>query len=826
MSEEPRRSGRATKGQHNKASSSPAPDAKKGKAAASSTKGKKSAKKEQPEEEEDEEEDIRCICGDDNPDDKRPFISCDACTVWQHNVCMGMPEDDDDVPEHYFCEQCKPDEHWETLTAMEKGEKIWETRAKLHKAWKKMSAQRRKSKGKGGEEARPSWLKKEPPEPDTADGASQSQDTGTKRKRDSAVKAEQEQREATPTTEDKSLPQARPDKRRKSSQPAGKDATDASTAVVKIADLPAERKKFAEALSKTITDDVQKRSKSGFRIPEGSTAKSVGEKYGGLVEYSLFMNHGAPKEQSYKDQLRALLSNLKRNAVLVERLLNGSLTPDELSLMKEEDMMSEEKQLEQQKLKELLDRQAVAIQEEGPVYKQTHKGYEKVEDERHSAVETAHNPAPVRERMSVAEEGDHAGPAPVANAASPTDAKRPSLPGGDRRQSSQQNFDINSIWNKTAAHSPPVGTAQPVRPMPHQPPRRSSVQQAQHGADGAKEDPDVDRLLQDDDEDYNPAENYGDDTIVWRGKLIHETVGEPTVNARWVAGRDLSETVQWRTLLPSNLNIDGRLAVGKAEEYLCGLQYSNSSDVSVLALKPYDDADAFKKVFDYFSSRGRYAVVNGDKPRMVKDLYVIPVEKGSKLPDHIEKLEHCMVKEPVEDRVLLATFVVVRAPGLPPVAMPQPAAAPAGANGSHGSLPQHMRNGAGGPAGSPLNAQGPTFSPQQQQSAHQPLAGYGAPLQPTPPHSQASPFPPNPHGPQAVAQPLQQQFQPPPYQPSPMVQQILGPFAMAPVALEVLQAEPTIGQEKLSRLRHIFEENVAARTDVNALAAALALPTS
>lgn len=39
-----------------------------------------------------EEERIRCICGDVNPQNPRAFIGCDSCEVWQHNICMDIPE--------------------------------------------------------------------------------------------------------------------------------------------------------------------------------------------------------------------------------------------------------------------------------------------------------------------------------------------------------------------------------------------------------------------------------------------------------------------------------------------------------------------------------------------------------------------------------------------------------------------------------------------------------------------------------------------------------------------------------------------------------------
>ncbi|WLF81809.1 Histone deacetylase complex subunit [Lodderomyces elongisporus] len=82
------------------------------------------------EEEEEEEEITRCICGQDelsqdriNPAlahllkkefkidiDQGLFIQCDKCSVWQHGYCVGLYENDD-VPDKYWCEQCKPELH-------------------------------------------------------------------------------------------------------------------------------------------------------------------------------------------------------------------------------------------------------------------------------------------------------------------------------------------------------------------------------------------------------------------------------------------------------------------------------------------------------------------------------------------------------------------------------------------------------------------------------------------------------------------------------------------------------------------------------------------
>ncbi|KAI0358572.1 hypothetical protein OH77DRAFT_1193801 [Trametes cingulata] len=63
---------------------------------------------------EDEEEGgiTRCICEDEG--DQGEFMAqCEECKAWQHGVCMGYAEAEL-VPQHYFCEQCKP-ELWTDL---------------------------------------------------------------------------------------------------------------------------------------------------------------------------------------------------------------------------------------------------------------------------------------------------------------------------------------------------------------------------------------------------------------------------------------------------------------------------------------------------------------------------------------------------------------------------------------------------------------------------------------------------------------------------------------------------------------------------------------
>ena len=177
---EPRRSVRSTKGQHKALDlEQPTEPKKRGK------KGKKAIEKT----EEPEEEIIRCVCGatEQDEDSGEPWIACDNCGAWQHNVCMGMSVYSEDLPKEYFCEQCRPEDHKELLDGIAKGEKPWEAR---RRAYEEEQAEKKKKKGNKKGKKRQSDSQEEPqssqkskasPAPEKK-GANSKATAGTKRK--------------------------------------------------------------------------------------------------------------------------------------------------------------------------------------------------------------------------------------------------------------------------------------------------------------------------------------------------------------------------------------------------------------------------------------------------------------------------------------------------------------------------------------------------------------------------------------------------------------------------------------------------------------------
>lgn len=153
--DEPRRSGRATKGQHTKNDDlHETQPLKKGKGKPKAT--KKDVETE--DEEEDENATIRCICEVQEDIEGMMMICCDKCEAWQHNVCMGITEVKAELPKQYFCEACRPQNHKELLDDIQAGAKPEEVAARRR--------EERKKKGKKGKTVKKAKVTKQSKAPE------------------------------------------------------------------------------------------------------------------------------------------------------------------------------------------------------------------------------------------------------------------------------------------------------------------------------------------------------------------------------------------------------------------------------------------------------------------------------------------------------------------------------------------------------------------------------------------------------------------------------------------------------------------------------------
>ncbi|KAL4780430.1 transcription factor S-II, central domain-containing protein [Aspergillus varians] len=839
--DEPRRSGRSTKGQHKNLDMVNETPTKKSKAKAHAKDKASKASAEPTPAPSEQEEIIRCICGEyeEEEDIERDMICCDVCSAWQHNDCMGLKFAKGEEPDEYFCEQCRPENHKALLERMARGEKPWEEVAeKRRREAEELRLSRRKKGKKGGRRGRPSESK---PDGSTPTRATAPRASGTPSETPAASTATPgpeknshppdqrstgSQKRKFSEQHEVSTPESGPKSKQQKVTPPAKGSTpQAKSAPVKIEpaaqdarqrsitdtaathgaksleeiSIPA-RRNAASALAKVFVDQISDALGRGtFKLPQGKPGEEVGQQLGLSVEDALYENlcggSGEPTE-AYKLQLRTILFNVKKNPSLRDRLLVGSLLPEALSKMSSQDMASEELQQKDAEIKREAERQHIIIQEQGPRIRRTHKGEEIVEDDEHNvSSEPVFSAAP---RRAVTEtDGSPAAQSPTSPGA------RQSETGGQEKTPHTQEAALTEQTTHDEhftprSQSPGAGQEQvfpEVATNIREPIPTGRVQA----------DAEIDQLLKDEDEPYSPPyspKEHHEEGSIWHGKVVMNPVSEFSSFAKHVGGADLSGRIPWSELIPSTLVIDGRIDIQLASNYLCGLRFSSSTDVSVISISSPDSSKekaGFDKLFNYFQDRKRYGVVGKHPLPVVKDTYLIPIEAGStKKPEFIELLENNSLEDPTPERILLVVFAVKTGESNPSSVQPP---------SHHSSMePTASASPLTVTSGTPYQAQFATPGPRS--SAQFPAtpspAFTGAPQAPTPqiPHN---PFQPQPSSGQSSITGLTAAIQ------------VLGGQANMPAIQQLLQQAPNANVTQLNIVRDILVRQPQAATDYQLL---------
>lgn len=613
-----------------------------------------------------------------------------------------------------------------------------------------------------------------------------------------------------------------------------------------ISDLHNEaRKRIAGALVKLFIDQTKQAQNEGaFSLPPNQSVEEFGNKLGLAVEYAIFLNFWGPSaEQSshYPEKFRTINHNVKQNPALRNRLLTGDLSPNDFSKMSSHDMASKELQEKTAEMKRAADQQAILVEQQGPRIRRTHKGEEFVEGpdsqgpmapdtvfsapvrrprpEIDSDIPRQTSPEPSTPRSPQAVELPENAEAAVASpkAAQPllVDTKVPPRPDVSNERKSSSNFNIQDVWSSVTG--PDTDAQKPRQDVQQPAPENAAAPQQAPGGSG---DADIDRLLKDEDQEeeepYSPTEYPADpDAPVWRGKVAMPGVTEFNGVAKYVAGTDLSSKIPWAQLMPGTISVEGRIDIDRASEYLCGLRWSQTTDVSVVAVTPTDEEGskaAFDRLFQYFTDRKRYGVVGKNAVKEVKDTYLVPLEANApKNPDFIELLEQCTMQAPVPERMLLVAFVI-RAHG--PPAGQENTNTPRQPDTAAIASPV---NAAGYQATAPFPAQAPPVGVAPQYHGSPTPAAYHA----SPPQSQGAfqhqNTPPQPQHPYGM--PPQQQQQSSYTGPVGMeaAQQALGDLVHAPTVGALLNEAPNAGVVEFQIVRELFEQVPATKDNFEML---------
>lgn len=564
------------------------------------------------------------------------------------------------------------------------------------------------------------------------------------------------------------------------------------------------RRTTATRIIKPFVEQTEALVKDGaVSLAKGDTAQTLGTRIALEVEHAVyFVRSGGSGEPSnaYKEHIRTILNNMKTNTNLAVRLMNKTLPADKLAEMEAQDMATDEQKQQDADDKMNMEKQHVLTdeQERGPRIRRTHKGEEYV-DENVQVPESA-STAPVRKQAVAADGSDIKSPTQTSVPAKPQPLRKPSATGKgqpfrDPRRKSSSNFDLEKVWSgvqgsPTEAEAPRLPDGQQSPSAPVQP--------------SATTDPEIDNLLKDEENESEPysPKDFEEEGVVWRGRVNGGNLGAFAATAKFAAGcqPDVDNLrMTWNEVLPAEIKLHGRIQPSKADEYLCGLEYSSTTELIIVSIgEPKDPEEKiqFEKFFNYLKQKERYGVGMQHQVPAIKDIYLLPMDVGQPLPMVMRKLEH-QFADPIQERSFIVP-IVIKWTDLPH-------------NAERVQLQQEAI--AMSPSVGPPVAQTPITpheSQMQFQQFPQPTPQGAQPMNGGVPPAQMQYTTPPPQGPAAhapVHAPIQQQ------QPAAAVNamRVLGAeMAALPAVVNLIAQAPDAGEKEFTVIKECIEENAEA----------------
>lgn len=600
-----------------------------------------------------------------------------------------------------------------------------------------------------------------------------------------------------------------------------------------IQELPGTRVGPAKALKKSLAHVISTLAKSSdIELSEDENAEALADKYALQIERAVFDTHPLSKGQKeYSQQIKSLSFNLKNNPELFQGLWDQKYSPVTLAVMTSEQLASSEQQRQTAEMKARAEKQSILYTSEtGPRVRRTHKGEEIVEDEgmigSDAPMPSAGGPrAGADEKQGQPQQqNQHVKRESIGGAGELGDE------GLSQRSPSQSNFDIGKVFSAvkspTAAHR-----RRPSAPVLN--------------TQGPGFDPDVDRMLQDDNESppYSPTEEASDPDVIWRGSLAMSSIADFQATAKHIGGANFASFGPWSKLIPRQMTVAGRIPQQSAIEYLCSLRYSNLTDIIVVNITPTspDSKQEFNNLINYFLSKNRYGVVGNKVAGNVRDTYLVPVPAGEDgHPEFMLNLVDNYIPKSRTEPLLLAVFVYRNEPDQLKQ-MLHNEAANINANASTASQPPPTPTPAGYNQRS-NSTSGPAFSPATPQIASSPFPpaaaappnGHGQSATPVPipqlPHLNRPA--PSPHAAAGSSSSSQTTPAPPAHHQAPddqrkqgqqdagvvTAREVLGPLISVPTVQFILPQAYQMSRREWEVVKTIIERDPRARDDLKYLA--------
>jgi Transcription factor S-II (TFIIS), central domain/SPOC domain/PhD finger domain len=584
---------------------------------------------------EDEEGEVRCLCGD-NEDDGGFMIQCEGCGKWQHGECMGY-ENEDEVGDTYSCEVCRPELYKDAEAKEKKVKGKKEKTPEVPFARKNSNLTMQKPK------------KRKTPPPAEDDSSADDSEFSIDVPLATSKKIKPTPPRPIPThIEPRKKPSLPPiSTARRSSQtrrtstsitPSTPHHATSTPLACTFDQLPDQKRLPAAKIFANI-----------FRSMDPERAESLGLE----IEHALYTAYATSEPSfgaEYKNRFRSISFNLKdsKNSSLRERVLSGTLTPDQLVRLSNEDLANQELKAQAEKIRVEGVAQAVLKVQSGPRIRRTHKGEELVGEDTTvgvmlSPVEGSTSAPFARERSPPSEKAlgsPKSGVEGRSRSVSPLQR--------DETEDTVQGFNISSVWSHLGTPTPEEGEGMELDVLPEDLPENQI------------DDPDIDRLLADSGGNtppYSPSHSTFETSQrpLWSGSLSMPSVAQFSAQAHFLGP---SIDLAWQKIFPTNMLIDGRIPIDTTKKYLSAQRTSSTKQVVAVRLDPADSTQEAMhgKLFRYFHDRQRYGVLQMHSP-MVKDAYLIPLATDEPVPLDILPLDST-IPSPREEQLLLAVLVI------------------------------------------------------------------------------------------------------------------------------------------------------------------------
>ncbi|KAG7888385.1 hypothetical protein KL936_003597 [Ogataea polymorpha] len=560
-----------------------------------------------------EKEEVRCLpCGshdlnyNEDEDERGVMIQCDKCETWQHAKCLLGTDREDSIPDNYVCNLCDPgNDKYQNLELALSPDDYYKER--FPDRIDEIDDQEEEDFEDAGAVY--------------GESDEEYEGNGEKDEEDGDEDEEEEGDEADDLDEPAELEEPEEKVKKPVRRPQ------------KVVRKKVDRNKTRQSVVSQFAKKLKGHIPEDHKLLEQMDVNSAAEDIASGLENALFEAFPPPNKRSdsmspeYLSKSRTLLFNLDKSN-LSDKVLSGQYTYEQIVHLTPEEMMRDDyKEFADAVRKQSINQSVITNTLEKVKIKRTHKGEEIIEEDyqfddidSRTADESRRNEIEKlqeEKRLQDEEKEASASPPPTANLnANIMTTIANDFDDEEHEQRPEETFDNDDDFDKI------LNGTKDVVPTP----------------------PESQAVVNDDEDDYDPARNFDVDETLWNGILSFAPVTDVQTTIRYHAASTYDSTedkvAKARKIVSdfvarnNRLDIEGRLDAQKAVGYLW--EIINTRDLYLVELVPFasphlsefenqQTQTRFRKLWEYFNSRNKYGVI-AYKPAYIKDSYLVALD--------------------------------------------------------------------------------------------------------------------------------------------------------------------------------------------------------